>query len=104
MGRERNVHTQLAEQSRRDSCQTDLVSGHGDKLSGPGKGSELEHLSSLSVWGLSMKPVHFIPMDYSSIGFCLFFFFPSEIVHQTVVNSSMSSQEEVLIQRKHFSQ
>jgi len=74
MGRERNVHTQLAEQSRRDSCQTDLVSGHGDKLSGPGKGSELEHLSSLSVWGLSMKPVHFIPMDYSSIGFCLFFF------------------------------
>ena len=103
MGRERNVHTQLAEQSRRDSCQTDLVSGHGDKLSGPGKGSELEHLSSLSVWGLSMKPVHFISMDYSSIGFC-FFFFPSEIVHQTVVNSSMSSQEEVLIQRKHFSQ
>lgn len=34
----------------------------------------------------------------------VFFFPPSEIVHQTVVNISMSSQEEVLIQRKHFSQ
>ena len=52
----------------------ELVSGHGDKLSGPRKGSELEYLSSLSVWSLSIKPVCFIPMDYSSIGF--WFFFP----------------------------
>ena len=34
----------------------------------------------------------------------LFFFPPSEFIHQTVGNISMSSQEEVLIQRKHFSQ
>ena len=51
----------------------ELVSGHGDKLSGPRKGSELEYLSSLSVWSLSIKPVCFIPMDYSSIGFWFFF-------------------------------
>lgn len=47
MGRERNVHTQLAENLEVDSCQTDLVSGCGDKLSGPRKGGELEHLSLL---------------------------------------------------------
>lgn len=34
----------------------------------------------------------------------LVFFPPSEFIHQTVGNNSMSSQEEVLIQRKHFSQ